>query len=157
MIIQIGRVNDKELWVKLQHFQYRLRLGSGNHLRSAGKRKKKDRHTLLSRTAWELVQQYMKSEKPSAWLFPGQYPGTDLHERSLQKVFTEALTRSGVKKKVGIHGFDTLLPPIYSKTALTSGLSKNCGAMPTLPPPSAISMSALRTLRKSKARWIGLR
>ncbi len=64
---------------------------------------KKDRHTLLSRAAWELVQQYMKSEKPSAWLFPGQYPGTHLHERSLQKVFTEALTRSGVKKKVGIH------------------------------------------------------
>lgn len=62
---------------------------------------KKDRHTLLSLAA--LVQQYKKSAKPSAWLFPGQYSGTQLHERSLQKVFTEALTRSGVKKKVGIH------------------------------------------------------
>ncbi|WP_246565308.1 tyrosine-type recombinase/integrase [Paenibacillus faecis] len=72
---------------------------------------KKDRHTLLSRAAWELVQQYMKSEKPSAWLFPGQYPGTHLHERSLQKVFTEALTRSGVKKKVASTCFDTPLPP----------------------------------------------
>ncbi|WP_435921479.1 tyrosine-type recombinase/integrase [Paenibacillus sp. DYY-L-2] len=61
---------------------------------------KKDRHTLLSRTAWELVQQYVKLEKPSVWLFPGQYPGTHLHERSLQKVFSEALGRSDVRDGV---------------------------------------------------------
>lgn len=45
----------------------------------------------------------MKLEKPSVWLFPGQYPGTHLHERSLQKVFSEALGRSGDRKQVGIH------------------------------------------------------
>ncbi|MNZ37278.1 Tyrosine recombinase XerD [compost metagenome] len=64
---------------------------------------KKDRHTLLSHAAWELVQQYVQIEHPSEWLFPGQYPGSHLHERSLQKVFSEALVRSGVNKKVGIH------------------------------------------------------
>lgn len=64
---------------------------------------KKDRHTLLSQAAWSLVQSYIRREKPEKWLFPGQYPGTHLHERSLQKVFTEALHRSGINKKAGIH------------------------------------------------------
>lgn len=64
---------------------------------------KKDRHTLLSQAAWSLVQSYIRREKPDKWLFPGQYPGTHLHERSLQKVFTEALHRSRINKKAGIH------------------------------------------------------
>lgn len=64
---------------------------------------KKDRHTLLSQAAWVLVEKYVKQYRPTTWLFPGQNPGTHLHERSLQKVFTEALARSGVKKKAGIH------------------------------------------------------
>lgn len=64
---------------------------------------KKDRHTLLSQAAWSLVQTYIRKERPGKWLFPGQYPGTHMHERSLQKVFTDALHRSGVNKKAGIH------------------------------------------------------
>jgi len=64
---------------------------------------KKDRHTLLSRAASLLVKQYIELEKPSIWLFPGQNRRTHLHERSLQKVFTESLVLSGIQKKVGIH------------------------------------------------------
>lgn len=64
---------------------------------------KKDRHTLLSQAAWKLVQTYVRKTQPEGWLFPGQYPGTHMHERSLQKVFTDALTRSGINKKAGIH------------------------------------------------------
>lgn len=64
---------------------------------------KKDRHTLLSQAAWKLLQTYVRKEQPQKWLFPGQYSGTHMHERSLQKVFTDALHRSGVHKKAGIH------------------------------------------------------
>lgn len=67
---------------------------------------KKDRPTLLSQTAWEMVQTYVDAEKrcsTSMWLFPGQHPGSHLHECSLQKVFKEALETSGVRKQVGIH------------------------------------------------------
>lgn len=66
---------------------------------------KKDRHTLLSQTAWELIKKYVEAERlsTSLWLFPGQHPGSHLHERSLQKVFKEALQTSGVTKQVGIH------------------------------------------------------
>ncbi|MNO70681.1 Tyrosine recombinase XerD [compost metagenome] len=66
---------------------------------------KKDRHTLLSQTAWDMIKKYVKAERlsTSMWLFPGQHPGSHLHERSLQKVFKEALQTSGVMKQVGIH------------------------------------------------------
>ncbi|WP_339817346.1 tyrosine-type recombinase/integrase [Paenibacillus sp. FSL R7-0216] len=66
---------------------------------------KKDRHTLLSQTAWDMIKKYVKAERlsTSLWLFPGQHPGSHLHQRSLQKVFKEALQTSGVMKQVGIH------------------------------------------------------
>lgn len=64
---------------------------------------KKDRYTLLSSAAWELVQNYVKNESPGNWLFPGQIKGKHLTERSLQKVFAQALIESGIQKEVGIH------------------------------------------------------
>lgn len=64
---------------------------------------KKDRYTLLSSAAWELVQNYVKNESPGNWLFPGQIKGKHLTERSLQKVFAQALLESGIRKEVGIH------------------------------------------------------
>lgn len=66
---------------------------------------KKDRHTLLSQTAWEMIRKYVDAERlpSSMWLFPGQHPGSHLHERSLQNVFKEALETSGVQKQAGIH------------------------------------------------------
>ncbi|MFC4777280.1 tyrosine-type recombinase/integrase [Paenibacillus sp. GCM10023252] len=64
---------------------------------------RKDRLTVLSEAAWEVVQVYVAKEKLDRWLFPGQYEGTHLTERSVQKVFEQALTASGIKKKVSIH------------------------------------------------------
>lgn len=64
---------------------------------------RKDRYTMLSNAAWEIVQAYILSEKPGHWLFPGQTKGKHLTERSLQKVFNQALKRSGIKKDAGIH------------------------------------------------------
>ncbi|XEC97295.1 tyrosine-type recombinase/integrase [Paenibacillus tarimensis] len=64
---------------------------------------RKDRLTLLSDTAFKVVQDYLKEEKPGVWLFPGQTEGRHLTERSVQKVFEQALVSSGVKKKVSVH------------------------------------------------------
>ncbi len=66
---------------------------------------KKDRHTLLSQTAWDMIQKYVEAERlsNSMWLFPGQHSGSHLHELSLQMVFQEALQTSGIRKQVGIH------------------------------------------------------
>jgi site-specific recombinase XerD len=63
----------------------------------------KDRRTLLSNLAWEIVQKYIKEYRPNRWLFPGQSSERHLTERSVQKVFEEARQRAGIVKKVSIH------------------------------------------------------
>lgn len=71
----------------------RLRQGKG----------RKDRQTLLSDAAYAVVQHYVEREKPQDWLFPGQYEGKHLTERTVQKLFEQALARSGVHKPVSLH------------------------------------------------------
>ncbi|MGO4533036.1 tyrosine-type recombinase/integrase [Paenibacillus sp. 2TAF8] len=63
----------------------------------------KDRRTLLSNFAWEMVQKYIAKYKPDRWLFPGQSSDRHLTERSVQKVFEEARQRAGLVKKCSIH------------------------------------------------------
>ncbi|MCW3792952.1 tyrosine-type recombinase/integrase [Paenibacillus sp. LS1] len=63
----------------------------------------KDRRTLLSNLAWEIVQEYITEYRPNRWLFPGQSSDRHLTERSVQKVFEEARQRAGIVKKVSIH------------------------------------------------------
>ncbi|WP_245640216.1 tyrosine-type recombinase/integrase [Paenibacillus dakarensis] len=64
---------------------------------------RKDRFTILSEAAFMVLQEYMKVHTFEKWLFPGQPEGSHLTERSVQKVFTQALQRSGITKKVSIH------------------------------------------------------
>lgn len=64
---------------------------------------RKDRMTLLSEQAHEIVKRYCDIEKPDHWLFPGQTPGSHLTERTVQKVFEQAVIASGIKKQVSIH------------------------------------------------------
>jgi site-specific recombinase XerD len=64
---------------------------------------RKDRLTLLSDIAITILQRYIQQEKPTLWLFPGQTDGSHLTERSVQKVFEQALASSGVMKKVSVH------------------------------------------------------
>ncbi|WP_052339900.1 tyrosine-type recombinase/integrase [Gorillibacterium massiliense] len=85
----------------------RLRLQDFDHERKTlwvrqGKGRK-DRLTLLSQTAFEVVQSYLQQQALTTWLFPGQIEGRHLSERSAQKVFEQALANSGVHKKVSIH------------------------------------------------------
>ncbi|WP_275670034.1 tyrosine-type recombinase/integrase [Paenibacillus amylolyticus] len=63
----------------------------------------KDRRTLLSHLAWEIVQKYIAQYKPDRWLFPGQSSDRHLTERSVQKVFEEARLKAGIVKKCSIH------------------------------------------------------
>ncbi|MEC0126525.1 tyrosine-type recombinase/integrase [Paenibacillus pabuli] len=63
----------------------------------------KDRRTLLSSLAWDMVQKYIAEYRPNRWLFPGQSSDRLITERSVQKVFEEARQRAGIMKKVSIH------------------------------------------------------
>lgn len=64
---------------------------------------KKDRVTILSEAALEMLRQYISSEKPDGWLFPGQVKSRHLTERTVQKAFEQALKAAGIVKKVSIH------------------------------------------------------
>ncbi len=65
---------------------------------------RKDRLTVLSDGAYEIVLQYIQLEKPgTGWLFPGQYQGSHLTERTLQKVFENAVMNAKIMKKVSLH------------------------------------------------------
>ncbi|MFC2132898.1 tyrosine-type recombinase/integrase [Bacteroidota bacterium] len=62
----------------------------------------KDRHTLLSRKALELLRIYYKQFKPCTWLFEGfghkQYSVT-----SIQKIFQRAIIKAGITKQATVH------------------------------------------------------
>lgn len=71
------------------------------HVRQAKGRK--DRYTLLSKIALELLREYARQSRLKDWLFPGEIEGTHLTERSVQKVFETACKRAGIKKDVSVH------------------------------------------------------
>ncbi len=64
---------------------------------------KKDRQTLLSEAALRAVRTYVEREQPMVWLFPGQDNRRHLTERTVQKVFDQAIRRAGIQKKVSVH------------------------------------------------------
>jgi len=64
---------------------------------------KKDRITILSDAALELLRRYIASEKPDEWLFPGQNRVGHLTERTVQKAFEQSLIAAGISKRVSVH------------------------------------------------------
>lgn len=64
---------------------------------------RKDRYTLLSPVALEIVNKYMAVEEPEDRLFPGGNEGSFLTERSVQKVFKAACDKAKIGKEVSVH------------------------------------------------------
>lgn len=71
------------------------------HLRGA--KGKKDRYTLLSNAALEVLRGYYRQYKPKTYLFEGQGERSHLAERSIQNVFQRAAAEAGIRKKVSVH------------------------------------------------------
>jgi site-specific recombinase XerD len=63
----------------------------------------KDRQSLLSVRALLLLDEYLKAQPTSHWLFPGQKAGYPISIRSIQTVFERALIASGLSTLTGIH------------------------------------------------------
>ena len=64
---------------------------------------RKDRYTLLSNKALEMLREYYVEYKPSVWLFEGAKPQTPITVRSVQRIFKRACEKSNVRKNVSIH------------------------------------------------------
>lgn len=62
----------------------------------------RDRYSLLSPVALDILRRYWKSYRPVRWLFENK-KGQPIPHTTAQHIFRVSLTKSGVKKKVGIH------------------------------------------------------
>lgn len=63
---------------------------------------KKDRYANLPESILQQLRTYFKEYKPKKYLFEGQYGG-QYTTRSIQQVFSNALDKAKINKKVGIH------------------------------------------------------
>lgn len=63
----------------------------------------KDRYTLLSAITLEQLREFYKIYKPCKWLFEGVKPGYHITERTVQRVFKNAVHKAGIKKPVTTH------------------------------------------------------
>ncbi len=62
----------------------------------------KDRYTILSPIALDMLRTYYRRYKPQEWLFEG-FSREHIAERTVQNIFKAALAKSNVQKDVGIH------------------------------------------------------
>lgn len=64
---------------------------------------RKDRYTLLSNNALNMIRQYMLKCKPEKWLFAGEKEGAHITERSVQRMFEKAIYKARIKKDCTVH------------------------------------------------------
>lgn len=68
-----------------------------------GSKGRKDRYTLLSEKALEILRQYWRKYKPEKWLFGGAKEGRYLSTRTADKIFRVACENAGIRKEVSLH------------------------------------------------------
>jgi len=64
---------------------------------------RKDRYTILSTAALEVLRDYWSQYRPSEYLFAGRFPGKPLTGRSIQRVLIKAKKLAGIKKPATVH------------------------------------------------------
>ena len=63
----------------------------------------KDRVSVLSEVALEMLRDYYRVYRPQKWLFPRAKVGRHITERTVQKVFVQAKDRAGIHKDATVH------------------------------------------------------
>jgi site-specific recombinase XerD len=63
----------------------------------------KDRYSVLSQTALELLRRYWRQYRPKQWLFEGQKEGATMCYTAIRNIFLEAKERAGITKPASVH------------------------------------------------------
>lgn len=74
--------------IDVEHYLVKVRQAKG----------RKDRYTILSQSALDVLREYVEQHPPEKWLFPGQASDKHITERTVQKVFEQALLKSNLQK-----------------------------------------------------------
>ena len=64
---------------------------------------RKDRYTLLSERALNILRRYWSEYKPKGWLFEGARDGRYISTRTVQAIFEQAKEKANVTKDVSVH------------------------------------------------------
>jgi len=71
------------------------------HIRGAKGRK--DRYTVLSEVALNVLREYWKVYQPKDWLFPGSKQNSHLTTRTVEKILENASQKTGIIKHITVH------------------------------------------------------
>ncbi|MEA2075124.1 MAG: site-specific tyrosine recombinase/integron integrase [Euryarchaeota archaeon] len=71
------------------------------HIRGAKGRK--DRYTILSQIALEVLREYWKAYRLKTWLFPGLKEGGHITTRTVEKILENASQKAGISKHITVH------------------------------------------------------
>jgi integrase/recombinase XerD len=63
----------------------------------------KDRYTILSETALQLLRQYWKIYRPRHWLFPGQYGDKHISYKGISLIYNRYKKQAGIAKTATVH------------------------------------------------------
>lgn len=63
----------------------------------------KERYSLLSQVALQLLRQYWSYERPTDWLFPGRPADRPLSPSTIQRVMQRAVQEAGISKPAHVH------------------------------------------------------
>ena len=71
------------------------------HIRGAKGRK--DRYTILSEVAMNVLMDYLKEYGQSQWLFPSRDRSRHITPRTVEKIFSNACKKASINKEVTVH------------------------------------------------------
>jgi len=68
-----------------------------------GGKGRKDRYTMLSEVAIEMIRRYLKEYGQSIWLFSSQDKEKHITTRTVEKIFSNACRKANIKKNATVH------------------------------------------------------